>query len=147
METINNIPSGKYDGYYWMSDSKKPEVLANAYIPDILSKPDASKNPFVIEAQLYDKDNKISYSLKYVDGKYILKKYILANQSTGNESKKDNSCYTRKQYFANRMPGKKLIFRQYWRDTEDTLCGGMPVLQPAELVFVGFEPIETKRNG
>jgi CRISPR type III-associated protein (TIGR04423 family) len=34
---------------------------------------------------------------------------------------------------------QKMKFRQYWRPVEDDLCEGMKVLQPAELVFVGFE--------
>jgi CRISPR type III-associated protein (TIGR04423 family) len=34
---------------------------------------------------------------------------------------------------------QKMKFRQYWRPVEDDLCEGMTVLQPAELVFVGFE--------
>ncbi len=143
METINNIPPGIYDGYYWMSDSNKPEVFENCSLPSILTDLDASKNPFIIEAQLYNKADKKSYSLKYVDGRYILRNFDLASRGNGNISTND-SCFTRKQYFANRMPEKKLIFRQYWEEKEDPLCEGMPVLQPAEMVFVGFEPIETK---
>ena len=41
-----------------------------------------------------------------------------------------------------RMDGEQLKFNLYWREVEDDLCEGMKVLQPAELVFVGFNDKE-----
>lgn len=145
MELTYKIPEGSYVGYYWMSDATDPEVIPDekndkenkwrSTLNELLSKPAA--NPFVIEAQLYDSTNKRSFSIKYVDGKYSFKDYSLGSL--------DEDCkIVEKSYVANRMPGLKLLFRQYWRPIEDEYCNNMKVLQPAEMVFVGFKQIENK---
>lgn len=137
-ERINNIPSGTtYQGYYWMSDATDPVLVKDA-IPEFLSRLDANANPFIIEAQLFDYSNRLSYSVKYVDGSYI------AHRQEVKESLKDVEAgkydhITLKKNYANRMPGLRLCFFQYWKEKPDMLCEGMNVLQPAEMAFVGFE--------
>jgi CRISPR type III-associated protein (TIGR04423 family) len=51
-----------------------------------------------------------------------------------------------KEFLPNRMDKvEKLRFLEYWKpqedkkDKEDSLCENMKVLQPAELVFIGFK--------
>lgn len=120
------IVKAKYEGYLWMSDAQSPRVIDNEEFD--LELPDEA-NPFIVEGQLFNREEGISISIKYVDGKYLCKEYSVGNQT---------ACDT-KVFYANRMEGKKLRFFQYWRDAANDLCEGMPVLQPAELVFVGFE--------
>ncbi len=146
MARIDNIPSGIYDGYYWMSNENHPEHFENSPLPDELKDLDSGHNPFVIEAQLFDKENEKSISVKYVDGTYIIHEYNLTETESDNQSDEMACCFTLKKYFANRIDGKKLIFRQYWKEEKDPLCDGMHVLQPAEMVFVGFEPIKTEKK-
>lgn len=122
-----------FQGYIWMSDQSKPEVFdCNKERLLVL---DNNKNPFVIEGQLYDKTQKKSYCIKYVDGEYLVMPYDV----TDDEVKNANS------YYPNRMQ-KKLLFYQRWevmKDNEgdekgDRYCENMPVLEPTGLIFVGF---------
>ena len=71
METIK---INKCEGYLWWSDQQKPKVYQDELIDICL---DEAKNPFVVEGQLYDEENKESYSIKYVDGQYLINIYLL----------------------------------------------------------------------
>lgn len=118
------IEKSKYQGYLWYSDKKEPQVLNNEVFELEIAD---SSNPFVIEGQLFD--GKKSISIKYVDGKYIVNTYDLdALDGVMQEQK----------FYSHRMDGKQLKFRQIWKEQPDELCEGMQVLQPAELIFVGF---------
>lgn len=117
-----------YEGYIWMSDSPKPDVLRHTNLDKSVFE---QGNPFVIEGQLFDKENKKSLSIKYVDGSYLIHSYDVTNEEIEEEKKQ-------KKYISNRIDNKKLKFIQRWRTQEDEFCEGMPSLQPAELVFVGF---------
>lgn len=123
------IEKSIYDGYIWYSDKSKPEIFQNQ---DFEFDADKIGNPFIIEGQLYDDQKKFSYSIKFVDGKYICKKYEVESTDF---NKKDVEIKT---FHANRMDNLKLQFLQYWKEEDDELCEGMKVLQPKELVFVGF---------
>ena len=125
------IEKSKYQGYLWYSDKSEPEVLNNK---DFETEIADEKNPFIIEGCLFD--GKKSISIKYVDGKYIIKTYDLAQFDADGIEKKE------KVFYSHRMEGRRLKFNQYWREQEDPLCEGMKVLQPAELVFVGFKDKE-----
>lgn len=123
------ISNSKYTGYIWYSDQNKPKLFNNED-PNIDIEDNI--NPFIIEGQLFDGTKSIS--IKYVDGKYCVKEYILSDMKG---EVKDLIFY------ANRMGEKRqLKFKQYWREDdendEDALCENMKVLQPKELVFVGF---------
>lgn len=122
------IEKSKYQGYLWYSKDKEPRVLDNEEFG--LEIEDA-ENPFIVEGQLYDKMKRISYSIKFVDGEYITNEYKL-------DELKDVE-YTEQVYYANRMGNKQLRFYQFWREEPDDCCEGMKVLQPKELVFVGFK--------
>lgn len=139
MEKIHEIKHGTYQGYLWMSDSDKPVVYSggNLLKSDGLELID-DKNPFVIEGQLYDADTKISVSIKYVDGHYIVKDYSVADDNR--QTQPDEKKTVKHKYFqGNKMDGQTLHFHEVWRPEADILCEGMHVLRPAELIFVGFE--------
>ncbi len=124
---MKKLEKTKYVGYIWMSDEPSPKVLKNEEFEyDFID----GENPFVVEGQLFN--GEISFSIKYIDGKYIVNKYnVLENQSAGIE-------YSEQTYIANfdGVPGMQ--FRQYWREEPDKFCNNMKVLKPAEFVFVGF---------
>lgn len=130
----HEIKLNKAFGYLWMSDMQKPKVLqGEANRTHTLTD---GENPFVVEGMLFDGET--STSIKYVDGKYIVKETVLADLDALNGVKSTEQEYVP----STRMKladGKKLLFRQYWRPVTDDLCENMDVLQPAELVFVGFK--------
>jgi len=131
--------SQNYDGYLWWSDQPTPQILNNEPIKEL----PIGNNPFIIEGQLFDSENNKSYSIRFVDGEYLINCFDL-NELSELE-------YIKKEYLPNRIDGvQKLCFREFWRPVKDKLCGskigeekekefeGMEVLQPAEVVFVGF---------
>ncbi len=118
------IEKSKYQGYLWYSDKKEPQVLNNEVFELEIAD---NANPFVIEGLLFDGQKSIN--IKYVDGKYIVNTYDL-NALDG--------VMQEQKFYSHRMDGKQLKFRQIWKEQPDELCEGMQVLQPAELVFVGF---------
>jgi len=121
------IEKSKYQGYLWYSNKQTPRIINDKVFNLEI---DDSENPFVIEGQLYDSDNKKSLSIKYVDGEYIIHSYDLET--------KDFDSMNQKQYVSNRMGGRMLKFVQHWTPQDDEFCEGMEVLQPSELVFIGF---------
>lgn len=127
------IKGNKMEGYLWYSDQDTPLVYDGTEVSLELNDSD---NPFVIEGQLYDTEKDISYSIKYVDGKYLKKEY-----PQDIKDKDQSDCeIIEKSYMSNRMDDKVLHFMEIWRPSEsEPLCEGMSVLQPAELVFVGFK--------
>ena len=127
METIK---INKCEGYLWWSDQQKPKVYQDASIDICL---DEVQNPFVVEGQLYDEENKESYSIKYVDGQYLINKYKVDDSAFANQ---DNQI---KSYLSNRMDDHWLKFIRYWEEKEDENCMGMPVLALTKNVFVGFD--------
>lgn len=134
MDRVNQIEKGIYEGYIWYSDRKEPEVLESVTFEYIF---DEQKNPFIIEACLYDEYAKVSYFIKYVDGKYVA--YRFNNIEIGVRSKGSDIEIEEHTFCANRMGNRMLVFQQWWREQPDCLCEGMKVLKPAELIFVGFK--------
>lgn len=130
---VNNIESGNYVGYVWYSDADKPELINGSFDKELLV-----QNPFIIEGQLYDEERQVSYSIKFVDGEYWIMQYNLSEMQDVENAELS--------FFANRIPNKKLKFRQYWRTQKDENCEGFEVLHPAEYVFIGFENINNKEE-
>ena len=141
METIDKA---KYVGYLWRSDQRTPEVYDGTEELE-LSLPDG-ENPFVIEGNLWDEARRRSIMIRYIDGRYRVRKVEVAERELEgiSDDKVDAAeegqvATTVKEYLAHRMAGvRKLRFLQYWRAEKDDLCGGMLVLRPYQLVFVGF---------
>lgn len=123
---MKKIQGDKMTGYLWYSDQDHPTVYDGERVEQILNDED---NPFIIEGQLCD--DKVSYSIKYVDGEYLVKSITLS------ELPKEN--VNDKYFQSHRMNGKILHFKEYWEEKTDDLCCGMKVLQPGKLVFVGFK--------
>lgn len=122
-----------------MSDSEYPVEFHNpTMISDQLSV-DEKSNPFIIEGQLYCKENEVyekSYSIRYMDGEYVVTVYDL-NEMRENFVQDDMKLI--KTFIPNRIQASKLKFAQYWKAVPDDLCEGMPVLNPGPFVFIGFE--------
>ncbi len=127
METIQ---INKCEGYLWWSDQQKPKVYQDELIDICL---DETENPFVVEGLLYDEENKESYSVKYVDGLYLINKYKV------DESDFINIDNEEKSYLSNRMDDRWLKFIRYWEEKEDRNCMDMPVLTLTKNVFIGFD--------
>lgn len=125
------IEKSIYEGYLWYSDKPEPKVYIKKELELEISE---KTNPFIIEGQLFDGTNSIS--IKYVDGKYIVNRYEVK------EADFNDVNIELKEFLPNRMKDiEKLRFLQYWKPQEekDELCEKMEVLQPAELVFIGFK--------
>ena len=125
--------NNKYEGYIWMSDRQIPIVLNGEEIPEGII---YSKNPFVIEAELFDRANQKSYSIRNIDGVTKTKEFDVEV-----EDEKLVGCT---EYISHRIKGhNRLRFIQRWTEEPDNddlyLCEGMPTLVPAERVFIGFE--------
>ena len=125
------IKKRKYTGYIWMSDTDIPKVLREE---EYSKSCNDSDNPFIIEAQLYCKEEKASVSVKYVDGKYIYREY----DNVSPEQKSENKSLI--EYVSNSKIGKEtLLFLQCWDEKEDDLCLKMKTLRQGKMIFVGFK--------
>lgn len=140
---IKTINKGLYTGYIWRSNAKDLEII-NGNIPEDLQTLDCSKNPFIIEAQLIDTAKEKSYSVKYADGKYYAYQYDIQNYDLEEVKKNNIKELVFQEFQSHRMDTIKLQFIQRWTEKKDEYCEGMQVLQPAELIFVGFKEEEKK---
>ncbi len=142
MDNILNLPeNNNYEGYVWKSDSTKP-ILVNGRLPECIHSLKETSNPYILEALLFDREKYMSYSIKNIDGKYIINKKEVPKQycqSSKELNLPDN--ITLKKYYGNRMEGKRMVFLQYWAEEEDIFNKSIKVLRPAEVVFIGFEQI------
>lgn len=128
---ITDIPrDGKYEGYIWLSNSTKPQVLESASLPQYFS---TTGNPFVVEAELWDKDSHKSYSIHHAGNQTVCQCSAVADNdfSSGNVDKT--------VYVSHRMGGRQLHFLEYWEEAASEACLGMPVLEMSKRVFVGFK--------
>lgn len=131
-ENKNIIKEGTYEGYLWYSDQKQPVIYTKENPLEVLQL-DNQDNPFVIEGQLCDEKSHVSYSIKYVDGHYIIKEYDIRIQSSESCAVEDK-CYQ-----SNRIGNRILCFKECWITAPDPFCCDMEVLQPAQVIFVGFK--------
>lgn len=137
--SIKDIKPHTYEGYLWMSDQENPTVYEN----DSVTLPEEGANPFVVEGQLYNETAGLSYSIKYVDGQYIVQEYEVTEADKANQ---DNQFKT---YLSNRMGDQKLQFLRYWEEVLDednykdgNNPNGLPVLTQTKNVFIGFKKKE-----
>lgn len=121
------FPEAGWQGYYWMSDNMKPVVCFS--IDDYLPPLD-QLNPFITEGWLYHKDQKVSVSIRMMDGSYAIGEYQLT---------KDENA-TCDAYLANKMEDsyRKILYTTIWEPVADELCAGFDVLKPVARVFTGF---------
>ena len=118
------------EGYIWKSDQQKPEAIEGKPFNKTF---DETQNPFIVEGLLYDKDELMSYSIKFIDGKYL----IIKNKV----EKDDFTCSDNEEkcYLSNRLGNRWLRFLRYWEVDPDPLCEDMDVLKLTKNVFVGFK--------
>jgi len=137
--SVKDIKPLIYEGYFWMSDQEDPTVYEN----DSVTLPTEEANPFVVEGQLYNRTEGLSYNIKYVDGQYIVQEYEVTEADMKNP---DNQVKT---YLSNRMGDKYLQFLRYWEEildednyTDRDNPDGLPVLTQTKNVFIGFKKKE-----
>lgn len=132
IKDIEQLSFKEYVGYLWWSDQEKPEIIDGNAPQGKLAE---GTNPFVVEGQLYNKTEDVSYSIKYVDGKHVVRKY------TGMKEDMNNKNHEVKEYLSNRMDGKWLKFLRYWEDVPSTgeTSNEWPVLTQTKNVFIGFK--------
>lgn len=133
---MNIDKNKKYEGYIWMSDSEKPDVLKDEELKTDFTN---VKNPFVIEAQLFNKESLTSYSIKFIDGKYHIKEFKLEEKDLV-----EPIHFVPKSRLETKSKSeivKSLKFKQLWEVQKegDPLCEGMKTKVPTALVFIGFE--------
>ncbi|MCL4481192.1 MAG: TIGR04423 family type III CRISPR-associated protein [Bacteroidetes bacterium] len=135
--SLQDIPANiKYDGYLWWSNQEKPDVYMDQNLKSQDHKPiwpTESSNPFIIEGNLWNKVDEISYLIRFIDGEYLVYEFKLKGSNPEN--------ITKLEYLPNRMPPdiKKLLFKEVWIEQSDPLCEGFEVLKPAFIAFVGFK--------
>ncbi len=125
IESLNLIPKGNYQGYYWMSNDENPEHINGSFNPP------ATTNPFIIEAMLWDQDAQKSIMITHT-GRCQIFEYDL--KILEKEGKLED-----KTYMPHRLEGvKKVKFKQFWKEEKDPLCENMPVMQLKAQIFIGF---------
>lgn len=125
-----DIKEARYEGYFWKSDQSMPKVLeGKEKLSFTLTD---GENPFVVEGLLWDSENKISISIRYVDGHYHVSNHQVEDCT--------ESQATEVSYLSHRLPGvKKLKFLRLWKKEQDPLCEDMDTLQFKTNIFVGLE--------
>lgn len=126
---IKDIPFDlTFEGYYWYSNASKPVILDNKTI----TKDIFSQLPFIVEGNLYNKENAVSINIKNIDGQYWI---MLANLADLNDTQ-----ISEQAYLAHDLAGiEKIKLLQYWQESPaDELLEGMKTLVPAWLAFKGF---------
>lgn len=140
----NKYLEKEFIGYYWMSDESIPRLVNGTF-----TLPAIGNNPFLIEANLFSKDEKISVSIEHNDGRYLIG---IVDWEVVKVLKNDNSIELEEQeYLTHRIseiPGvenlEKIILVRAWVLVQDPLCENMEVLQPAWRAFKGFKEENTK---
>ena len=153
---INEIPMDRsLTGYLWMSNEREPQVLENCSIEQNNKQHGANPallqigvNPFIVEAELWDAANHVSYAIHHAGNKVVCQRYEVKAEDFSNS---DNTV----DFLSHRMNGRKLHFREYWeprRDIDVLDISGkpvgekMPTLVMTRRVFVGFTPYNNKEG-
>lgn len=131
-----------FEGYVWKSDRKEPEIIDHP-AGETVMKLDSSVNPFINEAQLYDTEKKVSYGVKYVDGKYVVSRKSLADiasDETDDYGEPGSLGDSPLKFMSNRMGGRTLLFRRFWKAVDGgEMLAGMRTLEPSAMFFCGFD--------
>ena len=134
-----------FEGYLWWSNQNTPIVYKGGKVFKDKTECDDEKrefeltdgqNPFIVEGKLYDTIKRISYSIKYIDGKYLFNEYQVSPGDLNSET------IDQKEYLSNRMGDRLLKVLRYWKEEPDVRCDNMKVLRMEKNVFVGFKEKE-----
>jgi CRISPR type III-associated protein (TIGR04423 family) len=118
--SIDTIPQGNYQGYYWMSNSSKPVIQDEGDIDKSIFK----ELPFVVEANYYSSEADISIQIKSVDGQYLVSEINV----------KDCEAI---EYIGHDI-GSNYLVVEAWGEKEDDLLEGMIAKVPVWEAFKGF---------
>lgn len=131
---INQIPRDhQFEGYLWLSNGANPIILDKVPIPSSIDF-SADANPFVVEAELWDKADSKSYAIHQVGNRTICQCYDVKSTDVSNKD------FEKKAYASHRMKDHpELRFLEYWEEKTDDACLGMPTLVMTKHVFVGFK--------
>jgi len=133
--SIQDIPTDvNFEGYYWYSNQPKPEIIRGEPIQLAWF----TELPFVVEANFYSADAKLSLQVRHVDGQYQVAKVDF--------NLIDESLYDEATYLGHDLEGQRFKVRQAWQPDPDPFCAGMPVLVPAWSAFAGFEPSNSPQS-
>lgn len=138
MHTINDIDFTRpYEGYLWKSNKCKPKL----FYPESMVESQVFQliNPFVTEGYLFDCERGVSFSIKYVDGQYLVYKHRVKPSDI------DSPDVDKIEYLTFCMKGSKPLwakFLRYWKEKPNDECLGMGVLEVEKEVFVGFSDKE-----
>lgn len=135
IDKLSDIPSKEYIGYIWKSDESIPKVLNKEAFPFL----EIEENPFIIEGYLYSEEDKLSISIKYIDGKYFISQINLKKLDLKSDNFVEHKYLSDATIVKQNSNFKYIKFVQFWEENKDNLCENMNVLQPAWSAFVGFE--------
>lgn len=129
---INKIPEGNFEGYYWLSDQSKPEII----LEEEIDKEKFQRLPFVVEAYFYSRETFQSIQIKNVDGRYICALIDLSD------------CEQKaQQYVGHGIGSIDFLLVEAWEDKKDDLIDEMITKVPSWVAFKGFvEPKKTNEN-
>ena len=129
------LPEAQYDGFVRMSDADAPQIYNHQLCAPAFK---ATDTPFLLESEFYNPDDNIAYSIRYREGNFQVVEHKI--QPDDFNSKDVDHLYQMllPRGEAKALGGKMLHFLQYWMEQEDALCENMPVLIPAQRVFIGF---------
>lgn len=134
LNNFKEIPQLEYEGYIWVSDAKKPEIITSEAELSKYEKNGTPTNPFILEGHLYSRSQNISVSIRHTSGKYYITQFNIAELN-----EKEN--LVDKYYLAHRNLDKEnqLHFQEIWLPESDKNCENMEVLTKKAVAFVGFE--------
>ena len=138
MYTINDIDfTLPYEGYLWMSNEHEPRLFEPEAV--VGAQLFSLRNTFVVEGYLYHRATGVSFSIKYVDGQYLVYKHRVKPSDI------DSPDVDKIEYLTFCMKGSKPLwakFLRYWKEKANDECLGMGVLEVEKEVFVGFSDKE-----
>ncbi|PZX48287.1 TIGR04423 family type III CRISPR-associated protein [Algoriphagus chordae] len=118
----------EYEGYIWYSNVQNP-IYIDSSRP--IAKEDFTDMPFIVEGYLYNNsENGKSIKIKFIDGVYQI--YSVELQGIA-----DEQCS--RVEFVIKNDKRKLKAVQFWEESQDSACDGMPVLKPSWIAFEGFQ--------
>ena len=154
---INEIPMDrKLTGYLWMSNEREPRVLEDCSIEQSNTQHGANPaliqtgaNPFIVEAELWDNANNLSYAIHHTGNEVVCQRYEVKAEDRNNRDNKEAV------FLSHRMDGRGLCFLEYWeprRDIDVLDVNGkpddekMPTLVMTHRAFIGFTPLINKED-
>lgn len=134
--SIEDIPIDFYfEGYLWLSNARKPQILRNEKIDIALFK----QLPFIVEGNLWSVEQNVNIQIRNIDGEYQIASIDLSNCDT-------DHLLAEKTYIAHDLKGvTEYRIIEAWEEKEDELSlQGMKTLLPTWTAFKGF--VNTKNQ-